>query len=77
MGVCQECRVVVNGRHGFRACMTAAEEGLEVAKETGPASIEPIAGAHDDKDVQEVLTPELLVIGAGPGGLMAASIAAE
>ncbi len=77
MGVCQECRVDVNGQHGIRACMTAAEEGLEVTKETGPASIEPIVGAHDDKDDHEVLTPELLVIGAGPGGLMAASIAAE
>ena len=77
MGVCQECRVGVNGQHGIRACMTAAEEGLEVTKETGPASIEPIVGAHDDKDDHEVLTPELLVIGAGPGGLMAASIAAE
>lgn len=77
MGVCQECRVSVDGRHGIRACMTAAEDGLEVTKAKGPASIEPMVALPHDEDDHEILTPELLVVGAGPGGLMAASIAAE
>jgi sarcosine oxidase subunit alpha len=31
MGVCQECRVTVDGVPDRRACMTAVAEGMEVA----------------------------------------------
>jgi sarcosine oxidase subunit alpha len=31
MGVCQECRVTVDGRPDQRACMTAVRDGMEVA----------------------------------------------
>jgi sarcosine oxidase subunit alpha len=30
MGVCQECRVTVDGMPDTRACMTAVREGMEV-----------------------------------------------
>jgi len=77
MGVCQECRLIVNGRHGVRACMTPVRESLRVLRQ-GPhalagASPESLFGTHD----HETLAPDVLVIGAGPGGLIAASIAAE
>jgi predicted molibdopterin-dependent oxidoreductase YjgC len=30
MGVCQECRVQIDGRPDCRACMTEVSEGMEV-----------------------------------------------
>jgi len=77
MGVCQECRVIVDGQRSVRACMTPAKAGLQILKEKGPVS----TAADGDLNVNcgrvEILTPEILVIGAGPGGLVAASVAAE
>jgi predicted molibdopterin-dependent oxidoreductase YjgC len=31
MGICYECRMIVNGRPNVRACMTAATPGCKVA----------------------------------------------
>ena len=77
MGVCQECRVNVDGRAGVRACMAAAEDALHVSRGTQHVSTQadehPVVGRNDI----ETLTPDILVIGAGPGGLVAASVAAE
>jgi sarcosine oxidase subunit alpha len=33
MGVCQECRVSVDGRRGVRACMTRVSPGMRVTLE--------------------------------------------
>ena len=33
MGICMECRVTINGQHGFRSCQILCEEAMEV--ETG------------------------------------------
>jgi hypothetical protein len=33
MGVCQECRVVVDGRRGSRACLTSVAPGMRVTFE--------------------------------------------
>ena len=30
MGICQECRVTVDGRRHVRACVTLCEDGMEV-----------------------------------------------
>jgi sarcosine oxidase, subunit alpha len=35
-GHCYECRVVVNGVHGVRACLLALRPGLEAESETPP-----------------------------------------
>jgi sarcosine oxidase subunit alpha len=35
MGVCQECRVTVNGMPDRRACMTLVREGMEVVTDGG------------------------------------------
>ena len=76
MGVCQECRVSVDGEPGQRACMISAQAGMQVRMGQLPAVG---AGTNaDDTGVQsQVVEPELLVIGGGAGGLTAASIAAE
>ena len=77
MGVCQECRVNVDGRSGIRACMTPAATCRRVARESSPVATQADGAPIDNDDNHAILTPELLVIGAGPGGLLAASIAAE
>lgn len=76
MGVCQECRVNVDGEV-LRACMTSATDAQVVtrhARHAAPGSAAAPASAGGD---HEVVEPELLVIGAGAGGLAAASVAAE
>jgi predicted molibdopterin-dependent oxidoreductase YjgC len=35
MGVCQECRVTVDGMPDRRACMTPVREGMEVVVDAG------------------------------------------
>lgn len=79
MGVCQDCLVEVDGKPNQRACMTVVDRPLTVKREaharplkaTAPEGKPPITG--DDVTVER---PEILIIGAGPGGL-AAAIAAR
>jgi len=77
MGVCQECRLTVNGQHGTRACMTAAQESLKVSRHVRHPSAGAVSEPRIDGHGCEILEPDVLVIGAGPGGLIAASVAAE
>jgi thioredoxin reductase len=78
MGVCQDCLVEVDGKPNQRACMTVVDRPLKVRRE---AHARPLAALPEGKppviiDDIAVERPELLVIGAGPGGL-AAAIAAR
>jgi thioredoxin reductase len=77
MGVCQECRLTVNGQHGTRACMTPARESLKVSRHVHRPSAGVPSGRSIDSQNSELVEPDVLVIGAGPGGLIAASVAAE
>ncbi|MCE0503997.1 2Fe-2S iron-sulfur cluster-binding protein [Roseivivax sp. GX 12232] len=74
MGVCQDCLVSVDGRPNQRACMTATAPGMTVAPQPArPALTAPPAvnrSAHR-------LTPRVLVVGGGAGGLSAAIAARE
>jgi NADPH-dependent 2,4-dienoyl-CoA reductase/sulfur reductase-like enzyme len=76
MGVCGECTIRIDGRPGQLACMTAVQDGMrldrqpltpEAALGSEPVAVPPV----------EELSPELLVVGAGPAGLSAAAAAAE
>lgn len=78
MGVCQECRVLVNGLRRL-ACQTVCDEGMRVQTDASPsppassaspqpASSSPVA-AHEEHC-------DLLIIGAGPAGMAAALAAA-
>ena len=73
MGVCQECLVDIDGQGNQRACMTTVHEGLTVNYLT--ARPEPVAAnaAPEWTDI----AADVLVIGGGPAGLSAASVAAE
>ena len=80
MGVCFDCLVAVDGRPGQRACLTKVEAGLRVQSQpharaiaTGAAA--PLTEAPDGPI--PVRRCEVLVVGAGPGGLAAAEAAAQ
>ncbi len=76
MGVCQDCLVEVDGRANERACMTIIDRPLVVRRESFARPLAPKSDLPISFGEVETHRPELLVIGAGPGGL-AAAIAAR
>lgn len=80
MGVCHDCLVTIDGQAGQRSCLTKIRHGMEAeTAETGRVSF--TAATLDLAPVPPV-APEarpvdVLVIGAGPGGLNAALAAAS
>ncbi len=71
MGVCHECTVSIEGNGGSLACMTPATDGARVT--TQP--LRPAVGSSPPSAATEEseLSPDVLVIGAGPAGLAAAN----
>ena len=74
MGACHECAVVVDDRPGRLACMTGVAEGQVVRRQ--PAAPGPPDISYGSRPRRE-LSPTVLVVGGGPGGLSAASVVAE
>lgn len=77
MGVCQDCRVIVDGRHGLRACMTpiTAPVAIERQGALAPAQSHSTPPSRPRSLPHE--QPHVLVIGAGAAGLAAATVAAR
>lgn len=76
MGVCQDCLVTVDGKPNQRACMTKVAGPHVLSQQealAAPASFSLEAGGR----VLVARNPEVLVVGAGAGGLTAAITAAE
>ncbi|HKX10296.1 MAG TPA: FAD-dependent oxidoreductase [Stellaceae bacterium] len=74
MGVCQDCLVEVDGETNRRACMVKLDRPMIVRRESFARELlGPLYGAPP-RTVEEIPeeTPEILVVGAGPGGLSAA-----
>src|SRR5262245_55654286 len=73
MGVCQDCLVEIDGRP-HRACMTIVDQPMKIHRESHRRPLAPVAAglAPRTLDAVAVERPEVLVIGAGPGGLSAA-----
>ena len=70
MGVCQDCLVEVDGRANERACMTIVDRPLVVRREVlCAAAAAEIRSACQLSQMSKPHRPELLIIGAGPGGL--------
>ena len=65
MGVCHECTVRIDGDGGSLACMTPARVGAVI--EPQPARRSTPTTRADERPETE-LTPDVLVIGAGPAG---------
>ena len=73
MGVCQDCLVEIDGKPEQRACMVKVDRPLHVRRQLHGRALAPVAeGASPKCDDVVVERPEVLVIGAGPGGLSAA-----
>jgi NADPH-dependent 2,4-dienoyl-CoA reductase/sulfur reductase-like enzyme len=74
MGVCQDCLVEVDGRTNRRACMVKLDRPMTVRREGFARELPAPARGAPPRTVNEVPEekPEILVIGAGPGGLSAA-----
>ncbi len=72
MGVCHDCLMTIDGAP-LRACMTPVRDGMTVEIATEP-QLPPAPAALLDR---VVLTADVLVVGAGPGGLAATAAAAE
>lgn len=77
MGVCQECRVDIDGSRGVRACMTTVGDSMQVSRGKRGAPADPSPACVGVADDPVALQPDVLIIGAGAGGLTAASVAAE
>lgn len=75
MGVCAECTVMIVGKGESLACMTPATDAMIVttaAPRLDLMTLDPGATLPES-----TLTPDVVVIGAGPSGLAAAAVAAE
>jgi len=75
MGACFDCVVTVDGRIGQRACMTKLADGMAVTS-AAPDPLAPLADAPAGEDA-EARDCDVLVVGAGPAGIAAATAAAE
>jgi NADPH-dependent 2,4-dienoyl-CoA reductase/sulfur reductase-like enzyme len=78
MGVCQECLVEIDGRANQRACMTKLDGPCSVRRQShlsAPVDLPP--ATEHAVAAEDVLTPDLLVLGGGAGGLNAAATAAR
>lgn len=73
MGVCHECLVTVDGVPGQRACMRPVRDGMSVGRHPARPQLGPETPALPHRELE----PDLLVVGAGAGGLSAAAAAAE
>ena len=76
MGVCQECLLEVNGRNSRRACMTKVAAGMSLRRQPNRVAAEPRPHNSDSGQTRRgkpALTPQIAVIGGGPGGMSAAA----
>lgn len=75
MGACQACLVNIDGMPNQRACMAKVTPGMTVTAgaERMPLTPGPAGPPRRAADLP-VLRPDVLVIGAGPAGLLAALV---
>lgn len=79
MGVCHDCLVTIDGRTSQRACLSAVTDGMCIERQQArpdiaDAGLGPLQPLPDRIKARAM---DLLVIGAGPGGLAAAVAAAS
>ena len=75
MGACFDCLVTINGRAGERACMTKVASGDAVTRSMPrPEDLKPLT---DMPAAMVERTVDVLIIGAGPAGLIASQYLAD
>ncbi|EPR75015.1 Opine oxidase subunit A [Leifsonia rubra CMS 76R] len=75
MGVCAECTVMIEGKGESLACMTPATDGMIVESAAPRLDLSTLDAGSTLPE--STLSPDVVVIGAGPSGLAAAAVAAE
>jgi glycine/D-amino acid oxidase-like deaminating enzyme len=80
MGVCHDCLVFIDGKASQRACLAKVRDGQKVMSQNGGAfDIGP--NIRDLASLPQAELPvdrfDLVIVGAGPGGLSAAAAAAR
>jgi len=79
MGVCQDCLVEVDGRPNQLACTLKVDRPMKVRREASGRALPALdvvrGGPPITIDEIPIERPEVLVVGAGPGGLAAAHAA--
>lgn len=71
MGICYECRVTIDGIAQQRACMTRVEPGMRIA------TASPQFDQPTELSEAENVRADVVIVGAGPAGMAAATRAAE
>jgi len=74
MGVCNECLVNVNGEEGLLACMTQLKPEMEISNQRQHISKPNFEVESEIEQLPEIaLSPDVLIIGAGPAGMSVAA----
>ena len=77
IGVCHDCRMIVDGEANVRSCLVSAGEGMVVETQLGfGRAATPEPHAERRAAVTASSAPEVVVVGAGPAGIRAAVEAA-
>ncbi|NJE05142.1 FAD-dependent oxidoreductase [Thermococcus sp. M36] len=76
IGKCSSCLMVVNGIPNVRTCITLVEDGMTIERQRGKAELPRDAKPPEWKDAK-VVKADIVIIGGGPAGLMAAIHAAD
>jgi glycine/D-amino acid oxidase-like deaminating enzyme len=80
MGACFECLVTIDGKANQRACLTAVAAGQQIRSRmpqgTAADPLAPLWPPPQESEPRQ-MSLDVLVIGAGPGGLAAATAAAR
>ena len=76
MGACFDCQVSVDGGPAQRACLTKVRPGMKIRSLAYRAEF-PLSGNWPQRDPVEKLECDVLVVGAGPAGMSAATQLAE
>ncbi|NJE46895.1 FAD-dependent oxidoreductase [Thermococcus sp. GR7] len=76
IGKCSSCLMVVNGIPNVRTCITLVEDGMTIERQRGKAELPKDVKPPEWKDAK-VVKADIVIIGGGPAGLMAAIHAAD
>ena len=76
IGKCSSCLMKVDGVPNVRTCITLAQDGMEVEKQTGFPELPREADRLKPGSI-DTAEPDLLVVGGGPAGLKAGLVAGE